>query len=1380
MDQITDSLKLPPHSIDAEQSILGGLLINNDSWDHIAGIVNEDDFYRRDHRIIFKSIRDQIEEGKPCDVVTLSERLETHNEIDDAGGLAYLGSLVNNTPSASNIRAYSEIVRERSVLRKLIQVGNEIADSAFNPEGRKSDDILEAAEKTVFEIADKGANSGKDFKGMTELLKKTVDKIDELYQNGGTFTGIPSGFTDFDKMTSGLQPADLVIVAGRPSMGKCLAADSKIVLQDGSVQTIKRLYQNKEAHLLTLTDDWKIQAASADAFVDDGKKPVYRVTTRLGRVIKTTATHPFLTPSGWKPLSEISEKTRMAVPRTMPIFGEKPIRACEVKLLAYLLGDGSLTQSSPRFTNVNPEIQQDFMACVADFGGLKATLKNYPNRAPGIDVSADMKVIKKNRLNFAQTLCTLIDNAGLNHRQFALALEVPPSSVHYWTQGKTVPQSSIVDKLCEFFEITKETLLLNGTSFTAKNSQNALTLWLDDLGVWGKNAHNKIIPDVVFTLPKEQMAIFISHLFSTDGWATLLSSGQSQLGYCSVSEKLIRQLQHLLLRFGVVAKIRQRKTRLNQKNFQAWQLDITDTESIKRFSEEIGIFAKGEAIEKIQTALEGRAYKTNYDTIPIEFWDDIKRIKGDESWSGLARRAGITGSSNIHAGKRALSRPRLAQLAQALDNQWLKQLADSDVYWDEIVSIEHLGLRQVYDLTIPDTHNFIANDICVHNTTFAMNLAENASIDANVGVAVFSMEMPAESLTLRMLSSLGRINQTKVRSGQLDEDDWPRLTSAVSILNEAKIFIDDTPALSPTEMRARVRRLKRKHNIGLIVVDYLQLMQVKGGSENRVNEISEISRGLKALAKEMNVPVIALSQLNRGLEQRPNKRPVMSDLRECVTGETKVVLSNGQRVAIRDLVGTQPELYAVDETGNIISAKSDKVWKVGHKPVYKIHLASGRTMRATSEHRLMTDLTWKKVNDIQIGNRIALARKIPEPVNKQALHQDITEEPDVLSDLKITLLGHLIGDGSYLKGQPLRYTTNSEENSRIVTMAATKEFPVVVNRHQYRDNTWHQLVFSGNGNRWHPAGINKWLRDLKIFDQRSHEKHIPDIVFSLSNQKISLLLKHLWATDGTIFSRAVDSKGSHLIHYSTNSPELARDVAHLLQRLGIIARIKKTQKKDFKPGYLVCITGVTMQQSFLAQVGAFGPRCGQAEILSRRLEGVGENSNVDTLPVEIFSYIKNCMKDSGISQRKMASMRGTAYGGTSHFKFSPSRNTVSDYADLLNDEYLKQQARNDLFWDKVVLIEEDGEEDVYDLTVPDYENWLADGIVSHNSGAIEQDADLIVFIYRDEVYNEDSADKGTAEIIIGKHRNGPLGTARLTFIGQYTKFENHASIDYEY
>jgi replicative DNA helicase len=167
-------------------------------------------------------------------------------------------------------------------------------------------------------------------------------------------------------------------------------------------------------------------------------------------------------------------------------------------------------------------------------------------------------------------------------------------------------------------------------------------------------------------------------------------------------------------------------------------------------------------------------------------------------------------------------------------------------------------------------------------TTFAMNIAENAAIKVGKPVAVFSMEMPGEQLAMRMLSSLGRIDQHRIRTGKLDDDDWPRLTSAVGILAESPMYIDDTPALTPTELRARARRLAREHEhgLGLIVIDYLQLMQVAGNSENRATEISEISRSLKALAKELHVPVIALSQLNRSLEQRPNKRPVMSDLRE--------------------------------------------------------------------------------------------------------------------------------------------------------------------------------------------------------------------------------------------------------------------------------------------------------------------------------------------------------------------------------------------------------------------------------------------------------------------------------------------------------------------
>ena len=385
-DLATEALRVAPHSVEAEQSVLGGLMLDNNAWDKIADLVAEDDFYRRDHRLIFRSIGELSARSEPFDVVTLSERLDKQGLLEDAGGLAYLGTLAKDTPSAANIAAYARIVRERSVLRQLIRVGNDISDSAYHTEGRSTEELLDDAERSVFEIAEQGSRGKKGFVAIKDLLVKAVDRIDELFQQDNPITGTPTGWATFDEMTSGLQKGDLIIVAGRPSMGK---------------------------------------------------------------------------------------------------------------------------------------------------------------------------------------------------------------------------------------------------------------------------------------------------------------------------------------------------------------------------------------------------------------------------------------------------------------------------------------------------------------TTFSMNIAENAAIKAGKPTAVFSMEMPGEQLAMRMLSSLGRIDQHRVRTGKLDDDDWPRLTSAVGLLAEAPMFIDDTPALTPNELRARARRLSREHgDLGLIVIDYLQLMQVHGSRENRTNEISEISRSLKALAKELSVPVIALSQLNRSLEQRPNKRPVMSDLRE--------------------------------------------------------------------------------------------------------------------------------------------------------------------------------------------------------------------------------------------------------------------------------------------------------------------------------------------------------------------------------------------------------------------------------------------------------------------------------------------------------------------
>ncbi len=631
----------------------------------------------------------------------------------------------------------------------------------------------------------------------------------------------------------------------------------------------------------------------------------------------------------------------------------------------------------------------------------------------------------------------------------------------------------------------------------------------------------------------------------------------------------------------------------------------------------------------------------------------------------------------------------------------------------------------------------VASRPSMGKTAMVLNIAQYVALHANIAVAIFSLEMSKEQLVLRMLCSEARVDNAKVRTGYLSERDFPRLAMAAGRLAEAPIYIDDTPAQNVLELRASL-----------------------DAQENRTQELSEISRSLKSLAKELHIPVIALSQLNRQVEQRADRRPMMADIRECVTGDTLVMLADGRRGSIRDLVGTTPHVMAVSSDGRITTAQSECVWRVGTRPVFSVRLASGRCIRATAQHRFLGADGWQRVSTLQVGDRLALARSVPEP-----------QETAVWPEARVVLLAHLIGDGSYIKHQPLRYTTSSEDNSRAVAEAAQGEFGVQVSRHPGR-GSWHQLVFSGNGNRWHPAGVNQWLRGLGIFGQRSYEKRVPPAVFRLSNAQIALFLRHLWATDGTIYARPDGQRGGHTIMYSTNSRELVQDVLALLLRCGIVARVYTVQKGTYRPTHMVTVSGGEQQRAFLNRVGAFGPRVQQAQHMHALLLGRRTNTNVDTLPYEFFDRLHEIVIERGISYRELASLRGASYKSPSNFGFSPSRSLLLEYAQVLEDEELRLKATSDLFWDRVVSIDPGREEEVYDLAVPGPASWLADGIVSHNSGAIEQDADVIMFIYRDEVYKPDSQDEGVAEVIIGKQRNGPTGTVRLAFRREYTRFDN--------
>lgn len=469
------------------------------------------------------------------------------------------------------------------------------------------------------------------------------------------------------------------------------------------------------------------------------------------------------------------------------------------------------------------------------------------------------------------------------------------------------------------------------------------------------------------------------------------------------------------------------------------------------------------------------------------------------------------------------NRQELGQILDAAE-QKLFNVTQSDIKQDlvsaeEVLSETFLELEsRSMDASVPGltcdfydldtmTQGFQRSDLVIvagrpsmGKTSFVLNVARNLAEINNLPVAIFSLEMSKEQLVYRLLSSEAQIETGRLRSGRIGEHEWAQIGSAISRLSTLKVFIDDTPNITVNEMRSKCRRLQAESGgaLGMVILDYLQLME--GGGDNRVQELSKITRSLKGLARELNVPVLALSQLSRGVESRTDKRPVMSDLRECVTGDTLVCLADGRRTPIAELVGQTPTVISMNVQGKLVSATAEVVWEVGTKPIYQLTTASGYKIKATGKHRIYTLDGWRSLASLEVGHRIAVASHIPQ---------------------------------------------------------------------------------------LEPAA--------------------------------------------------------------------------------------------------------------------------------------------DPWPVEVLQN--------------------------------------AELTDLAN---------SDLFWDEVVAIDPAGEAPVYDLTVPGPASWLADGVVSHNSGSIEQDADLIVMLYREEYYNPDTPDRGISEVLIKKHRNGPTGTVKLLFEPQYTRFRNLA------
>jgi replicative DNA helicase len=739
-DSAVQALKVPPHSVEAEQSVLGGLLLDNSAWDRVGDVITEKDFYRPDHGLIYRVIGKLVGESMPADVITVSEAMKTQGG-GDAVGIDYLNALAQSTPSASNIRGYAEIVRDRSVLRRLIQTSDTIAGAAFTPEGRSVQTILDEAESRILAIGEEGSRGKTDFLEIAPLLTEVVKRIDELYrrQGGSDVTGVSTGFIDLDRQTSGLQKGDLIVVAGRPSMGKAQPLDAQIKTNSGW----KAMGDLQVGDRLASFDG---QPSLVTGIYPQGFKQIFKVTLSDGRETECCAEHLWrVMYRDWSEprvintsrliemLSCTRYKNRLWVDNVSGDFGHDRELPIHPWVLGALLGDGTLalSHSSVMFSTKSPEMVERM-------------------------------------------------NALMGYQ-----MELVHAQAYDWRV------------------VSKDRITANGTRTVVPNAFRGT---LNDLGLLGARSYDKYIPAEYLEANKRARLALLQGLLDTDGWIEKWGS----VRFCTVSPRLAQDVATLARSLGAFCSIATKATSYvsngERKQGQlAYVLNMS-------FEADLEVFTLPEKKERLRST-----------------WDRQRRL--------------------------TFKRIEPSRIAQA-----------------QCISVSHPTKTYVTD-----------NYVVTHNTAFSVNIAENVALKEGLPVLVFSMEMGASQLASRILGSVGRIDQSRMRTGKLADDEWPKITEAISRLNETTIMIDETGALSSLELRARARRIARKCGaLGLIVVDYLQLMSGNGGgsSENRATEISEISRSLKSLAKELQCPVIALSQLNRGLEQRPNKRPVMSDLRE--------------------------------------------------------------------------------------------------------------------------------------------------------------------------------------------------------------------------------------------------------------------------------------------------------------------------------------------------------------------------------------------------------------------------------------------------------------------------------------------------------------------
>jgi len=591
-------------------------------------------------------------------------------------------------------------------------------------------------------------------------------------------------------------------------------------------------------------------------------------------------------------------------------------------------------------------------------------------------------------------------------------------------------------------------------------------------------------------------------------------------------------------------------------------------------------------------------------------------------------------------------------------------------------------------------------------SAFALGLAAHAAVREQLPVMFFSLEMSHLELTQRLIAAEARVDATKLRTGRLTDADWTKITKAMGRLGEAQLWIDDNPALTVMEIRAKARRLQDRlgTKLGLIVVDYLQLMQGRSSSESRQVEVAEISRGLKVLARELEVPVVALSQLSRQLELRADKRPMLADLREsgCLTASSTVLRADtGAEVTLGELVASGERdipVWSLDENWKLVPATMTHAFPSGTKEAFRLELASGRVVEASANHPFREVGGWSRLDELHVGSRIAVPRRFGVPEHTRSL-------ADVV-------------------GAPKR-------------------------------------------------------PDLIALDERvAAEGVLPEGVDSLGDADLAQLLAAVCDRLGSVSVTTLRGRPLVRVFATSRHRRLLGDLQRLLLRFEVQSRVCLVTGR--RNSWRLWVHGADNQRRYLRAVAGLGTSGDQAERALTALETVTANPNVDTVPSEVRHTVVAELERLGMTHRELAAELGEQYCGgyllgTAARPRSTSRDRLGRIAEACDSKELAALAESDVFWDEVVSVESLGEQPVFDATVLGTHNFIADGVIVHNS--IEQDADVVMFLYRDEVYHPDSPDKDTAEVLVAKHRAGRTGVARLVFLDYCTLFANMAKGD---